>query len=375
MEIQTLSSFPGVPFNDTVESFFDAYKTNEDIECYQLVFSPYNDDKTSFEDLYNLNFQSRVVILNVVDFIIDLSDNLAIEELEQFCAAHPEQNFIIFNFNLNFQSQVNIPNLYWDTIFSATPVDKLERCVKKDITNKWLSLNADTKVHKVMTVCYLLSKEYYDNGYVTFNMKVPTLVKFDQYRNITKIPTYQLRSDFAKGYAKFKSKTFNHLKIRNFDHETDRVASNYNINLLPVYEEVGVEIINGTMFFEKTPGLSEKEVQSVYAKNFAIYINGVGMAREIKKLFDIDIFEDIVDHSYDEIENHFERLTAAIDRNEHLLDGSTNIKELWYDNQKRFDENCDKIDAALFDEKYQKIVNHQKIKKALTYFDISCTKK
>jgi hypothetical protein len=52
-------------------------------------------------------------------------------------------------------------------------------------------------------------------------MDVPTLVKYDQYKNITKIPTYQLRSDFAKGYVRFKSKDFKHLKIRNFDYSND----------------------------------------------------------------------------------------------------------------------------------------------------------
>jgi len=132
-----------------------------------------------------------------------------------------------------------------------------------------------------------------------------------------------------------------------------------------------IEIITGTMFFEKTPVLSEKEMQSVYGKNFPIYINGVGMAREMKKYFDIDIFEDIVDHSYDEIEDHFERISAAIDRNEHLLDGSTNIRELWYDNEKRFQDNCDKMDAMFHDENYQKIHNYKRIRNALTHFGVS----
>lgn len=370
MEIKTLSSFPGVPFNGTIESFFDAYKVNEDIECYQLIFSPYG-DMTSFDDLYQIEFKSRVVILNIVDFIIDTKDNLAIEELTKFCADHPEQNFIIFNYELGLGDKLNIPNLYWDSILSTTPVDKLKHCEKKNITNRWLSLNRDTKIHRAMTACYLLSKDYRYNGDMTFDMNAAPLVKFDQYKNITKIPTHKLRSDFAVGYVRFKSKDFNLLDLPDFDYKNARVAENYNNNLIPVYENVGVEIITGTMFFEYSASLSEKEIQSVYAKNFSIYINGVGMAREMKKFFDIDIFEDVVDHSYDEIEDHFERLAAAIDRNEKLLDGSTNIKELWYDNQKRFEDNCDKMDAAIFDKKYQKVVNDQKIKKALEHFNVS----
>lgn len=373
MEIKTLSSFPGIPFNNTIENFFDTHKVDEEIECYQLVFCPYG-RKTSFDDLYNIDFDSRVIILNTVDFIIDKKDNLAIDELKRFCEYHKDQNFIIFNYQLGLGEQLDIPNLYWDTIFSANVSEPLKHCEKKDISNRWLSLNRDTKLHRVMTTCYLLSKEYRYNGDMTFNMNAAPLVNHDQYKNRTKIPSHKLRGDFALGYVRFREQDFNLLQISDFNYKDARVANNYNTNLLPVYENIGVEIITGTLFFENSPSLSEKELQSVYGKTFPIYINGVGMAREIKKLFDIDIFEDIVDHSYDEIEDHFERLAAAIDRNEKLLDGSTNIKELWYDNQKRFEENCRKMDAAIFDQKHQQVVNDEKIKKALTHFGVSFAK-
>lgn len=368
MEFKTLSSFPGVPFNDTFETFFDTYEVDEEIEYYELVFSPYG-NKTSFDDLYQIKFKSRIVILNVVDTIIDKFDNIAIDEITKFCEDHPEQNFIVFNLHLNLQKQLNVPNLYLDTVVNSNLTEKLNHCEKKTISNKWLSLNADTKVHRVMAVCYLLSKDYHRNGIITFDMNTPTLVKYHQYKNISKMSN-EFRNDFSKGYLRFKSKDFNLSNIRNFDKKEDRVSSNYNVNLLPVYKNIGIEIITGTMFFEQTPILSEKEFQSVYAKNFPIYINGVGMAKEMKRFFDIDIFEDIVNHSYDDIEDHFERLVAAIDRNEHLLDGSTNIQELWLDNQKRFEENCQKMDSLLHEGSPQKIFNHQKIKKALTHFNV-----
>lgn len=369
MNIQTLSSFPGVPFNDTLETFFDVYKVDEEIECYQLLFSPYG-DKTSFEDLYKINFKSRVVILNVMDLIIDRYDNTAIEELTKFCTDHPEQYFIVFNLHLGFGKQLKIPNLYLDIIISSNFTENLKHCEKKEISNRWLSLNRDTKLHRVMCICYLLSKEYYHNGDITFDMNSSTLVKYNQYKNITKVPS-RLKKDFSKGYGKFIIQDFNLLKIRNFDKIDDRVASNYNQNLLPIYQNIGVEIITGTMFFERTSVISEKEVQSIYGKNFPIYLNGVGIVREMKKLFNIDTFDDIIDNSYDEIEDHFERMVAAIDRNTHLLDGSTNIHELWYDNQKRFEDNCEKMDLMFFDRNYQRIFNHEKIKQALTHFNVS----
>jgi hypothetical protein len=201
-------------------------------------------------------------------------------------------------------------------------------------------------------------------------MRYSLLVPPSKYKNVTAIPS-RLKSDFARGFEKLKANDFNILDIPPFNQDEIKVVRNYNMELLSAYEKVGVEIITGTMFFEQTPVLSEKEMQSVYAKNFPIYINGVGMAREMKKFFGIDLFEDIVDHSYDEIEDHFERLAAAIDRNQHLLDGSTNIEELWFDNQQRFEDNCDKMDSMIYDKTYQKIFNHERIKQSLKHFEVS----
>jgi len=370
MEIKTLSSVPGIPFNDMLESFFDDHKVDEEIECYQFVFCPYGYG-TSFDDLYRIDFKSRVVIFNIIDTIIDSADNTDIEGLIQFCKDHPEQNFIISCPHLGFARELDLPNLYLDTFTCSSFSESWIHCEKEDLTNRWVSFNSNTKLHRVLTISYILSKNYYKNGLFTFDMNTPPFVNYDQYRNITKISSYKLRSDFAKGFARFKSREFDRLKINKFDENDLRVSYNYNTNILPIYKRVGVEIITGTMFFEKTPVLSEKEMQSVYGKNFPIYINGVGMAREMKKYFDIDIFEDIVDHSYDEIEDHFERISAAIDRNEHLLDGSTNIRELWYDNEKRFQDNCDKMDAMFHDENYQKIHNYKRIRNALTHFGVS----
>lgn len=375
MEIRTLSSIPSsMPFNDMLETFFDEHKVDEDIECYQLVFCPYGRG-TSFDDLRALNFQSRVVILNIIDSIIDVDDNTAIGELVKFCQDYPEQNFIVYHPHLNLQREldlkgIKVSNLYLDTIAPTNLTESYKRCEKTKITNRWISFNCDKKFHRVMTISYLLSKEYSKNGDFTFDMKCSLLVPPDKYKNLSTIPS-RLKSDFAKGFEKFKSNDFNLLDIPPFNQDEIKVVRNYNIDLLSAYERVGVEIITGTMFFEQTPVLSEKEMQSVYAQNFPIYINGVGMAREMKKFFGIDIFDDIVDHSYDEIEDHFERLAAAIDLNQHLLDGSTNIKELWMDNQKRFDDNCDKMDSMIYDKVYQKTFNHGKIKQALKHFEVS----
>jgi hypothetical protein len=386
-KVETLASLIGIPFNDTYESFFNTYDISEDVECYQLIFcvdrchfceSNYDlGTGVGFDRLHQIDYKSKIVILNVIDSIIDENENIDTERLTKFCAEHPEQNFLISNPLLNLQKGLNIPNLYSFTIGCSNFSREGEQflpCEKKNVSNKFISLNDNTKVHRVMAISYLLSKDYASNGAFTFNLESETQTKPEDYKNFTPVPK-ELVGDFARGYKKFKNREFNRLEITKYDRENILPIFNYNDNLKPVYENFGVEIITGSMFFEKTPILTEKEIQNVFAKNFPIYLNGVGIVRELKSMFDLDLFDDIIDNSYDEIEDHFERMAAAIDRNEHLLNGTTDIQKLWLDNQHRFEDNYQKMHRFLFDLDYQRDWNHQRIIQGLNHFGVTATKK
>jgi len=376
MKIDTLFSYPGLPFNDTFESFFDKYKLSEDVECYQFIFCPYETGTgISFNNLNKLNFQSRVVIFNIIDSIIDNDDNTDIHGLRKFCAKHPENSFIISSPHLNLQREldkrgINIPNLYLTSWIPTTFSERFKRCEKGELSNRWVSFNSSTKLHRVMAMSYLLSKDYGDNGDFTFDFRHKIYKQPYQYKNF-KPPSPELKTSFAKGHKKFKNKEFNRIKISQFDASNLAPAANYNDVLSSVYSNYGVEIITGTSFFEQTPLLSEKEMQSVWGMVFPIFLNGVGIVRELKSFFGLDLFDGVIDHSYDEIENHFERMAAAIDRNKHLLDGSTDIHKLWTTHKHRFESNCEKMESLLYDRTYQTLFNHNKIKQSLHHFNIS----
>jgi len=382
VKITSLSSTPGFPFNTALEDFFNTYKVDKDIECYKLYFSPFGSRPniefdpvgSNFDDLYQIKFRSQIVILNIIDSIIDKNGDIAIDQLLEFCSNHPENNFIVFTFHDSFIKQINIKNLYIDTISSVTLENSIAQKYKyfnKNIkSNEWLLLNSKMKLHRFLTIYYLLSKEYYKNGLISINLNYLE-DKFLENLKIKSKITKQLKNDFLKGKARFENNEFNLLKIPLNRYDVNLPIENYNINLIPIYRKTGIEIITGSMFFNNDTCIGEKEVQNIYGKSFPIYITGCGMVKKIKDLFNIDTFDDIIDHSYDELENPFERLTTAIDKNEKLLNGSINIKELWSDNQKRFEDNRAKADLFLRDKTYQTHFNEERIKKSLDYFNVS----
>lgn len=387
MKVTTLSSSPGFPFNDVFNWFSKKFTLSEDVECYQLWFCPprYDTDEkhnlldpkvydygTSFEDLDRIEFKSRVVILNIIDSVVDEDDNIDVDRLQNFSAKHSDINFIVLCPHLGLGRTVQAPNLYIDEIVPTSLTAPFKPCTKGEISNKFLCLNSDTKLHRVMTVSYLLSKDYANNGDFTYDFDREVYKRPHQYKNWKPIPTHleHLKENLAIGLKKLKDKELNLIDMTPFDWDVIEPSRNHNEILVNAYSNYGVEIITGSMFFERSGLLSEKELQNIYAKNFPIYITGVGMVKELKNLFGLDLFDDIIDHSYDDIEDHFERMVAAIDRNEHLLNGSTNIQELWLENQDRFDSNIEIMNRMLFDVRYQRTFAFKIIKKSLAHFNV-----
>ena len=81
---------------------------------------------------------------------------------------------------------------------------------------------------------------------------------------------------------------------------------------------------------------------------FPILLGGVGIVDFLRKL-GFDMFDDVVDHSYDSIIDPLDRLCAAVDLNRSLLTNNEQIKILWKKNQHRFLHNIEFIATKLFE--------------------------
>jgi hypothetical protein len=118
------------------------------------------------------------------------------------------------------------------------------------------------------------------------------------------------------------------------NHDNDNV-SNFKNTLSKYYSETFVEIVTETSFTEKSYLLTEKTLNSIYACNFPIILAGQGAVKLLRSM-GMDMFDDIIDHSYDDLENPIDRLYAAISKNQRLLTDIEYVKTLWVDNKDRF---------------------------------------
>lgn len=81
-----------------------------------------------------------------------------------------------------------------------------------------------------------------------------------------------------------------------------------------LYKNSATSLITEPNFFEKGTLLTEKTAMAVYSGHFMIWLGGWKAAESMKNL-GLDIFDDVIDHSYQYIEHPGKRVVEAITRN------------------------------------------------------------
>lgn len=105
-----------------------------------------------------------------------------------------------------------------------------------------------------------------------------------------------------------------------------------------VFSSAAISLITEPTFFENGAHLSEKTLMSVYSGHFPIWV-GSYKAAECAERLGLDIFSDIIDHSYQYIEHPGKRSVEAVLRNIDLLTNLEMQIDLRNTMYKRFNDN------------------------------------
>jgi hypothetical protein len=125
-------------------------------------------------------------------------------------------------------------------------------------------------------------------------------------------------------------------------------ARNFSDVLSKYYKDAFIEVINETSYVEKCFVTSEKTTNSILGCCFPIWLSSPGTVKFYREI-GMDVFDDIIDHSYDSIENPIDRMNAAITKNTVLLTNPELVKVLWKKNILRFLKNVNFIKKTIFD--------------------------
>jgi hypothetical protein len=199
----------------------------------------------------------------------------------------------------------------------------------------------------------LLGSEFEETGYITFNFPKLTLdTWFDSCNWNFNESTRSARRTIYNGYNLLKiGHGINHTtadleKIYNTTFNNN--SQNFEKFLKPLYANSFVEVVTETGFPEPAVTLTEKFINSVFGCNFPILIAGYGAVEHLRQV-GFDMFDDVVDHSYDLIVDPIERIVAAVEANETLLTDERYTKPLWSKNKERFIKNVEFAKTGLYD--------------------------
>jgi hypothetical protein len=114
-----------------------------------------------------------------------------------------------------------------------------------------------------------------------------------------------------------------------------------------VFEPACISLITEPCFYEKEALVSEKTLMSIFGGNLPIWVGGWRCADSMKYL-GFDVFDDIIDHSYQHMEDPLDRCYYAIERNLDLLKNFEQTKQFVNKNQDRLQYNLDLVLSNVF---------------------------
>ena len=119
-----------------------------------------------------------------------------------------------------------------------------------------------------------------------------------------------------------------------------------------VFEPSCISLITEPTYIEREAMLTEKTIMAVYGGTIPIWVGGWRCADSMQRL-GFDIFDDIVDHSYQALENPIARVNKSILLNKDILSSFTITPAI----QQRLEYNLDLMSSRVFEKEVEKQLN------------------
>jgi hypothetical protein len=317
--------------------------------------------KNFYKDVFESLIKSNLVLLGTKDHYTSGQYNPwsqtqpdVVEYLESIMVKHPDKTFILFTSVENLEPLLHLPNVRiipWggDITNQELEYKKLEPVLEKNMDSRYtyLCFNRNYRYQREMLVSLLLEYQLDNTGLVSCMFKNKMDKDNSGFWNFESHE--EIRDLFLSGRKKIESHTFNlnddYEIYKNLDNDNN---SNFKNKLSNYYKETFVEIISETSFFEPCFLITEKTANCFYGSNFPIWISSKGTVSFLRDM-GLDVFDDIVDHSYDDIHDPILRLHSALELNFRILTDNELVKKLWIKNKERFIANHKFLKNNLYD--------------------------
>lgn len=323
------------------------------------------------EDEYEIDYRyalidsirNELVVLGIKDHLTNNNYNpwketvpVMVQNLKDLFNFYSQKTFILLTSLENLEVYIDSPNckiIPWggDITNQQTEYQNLEPILEKNFDSRlnYLCLNRNPRSHRAALVSLLYGMNLQSSG----------LISCMFYKDITNIDNFlewdfdskqiSIQKNIVDGFNLLQNEPFSITDDRNiYKTSLNDNVSNFKNKLSHYYKDTFVEIISETSFTEKPFLLTEKTLNSIYGMSFPILICSKGSV-EFLRTIGFDMFDDIIDHSYDTIENPIDRLFIALEKNRRILSDNKYVKDLWIKNQSRLELNVKIAKTKMYD--------------------------
>ncbi len=147
-------------------------------------------------------------------------------------------------------------------------------------------------------------------------------------------------------------KYFGNIDIKKSKFETQKTwfddRNNGHIEWKEVYEyqtyqNTYVNIVTESCYYDKEIHITEKSMKPFYFYQFPLFLSSYNHVKYLKERFGFDMFDDIIDHSYDNMPDNRLRLIMFFDEIKRLSENKEKLIEFYKNNKSRFIYNKDLV--------------------------------
>jgi len=216
-----------------------------------------------------------------------------------------------------------------------------------DTSENFISLNRGARHHRVYLVASLYARGLDDYGNISMlsipaNTSLNNLINYDYQHD----ENYHTANE---GLTKYHSTSATgdsydiYLKANNDN------LTNFKNSLQQKYVNSYIEFVSETSYNECSFNITEKTLHFVYGCNYPIMISSPGTVKFLRDM-GIDMFDDFIDHSYDDIHNPADRINKAIDANYTILTMDTKeLHQRWLSDKYRMEKNISFVKDRLLE--------------------------
>jgi hypothetical protein len=147
------------------------------------------------------------------------------------------------------------------------------------------------------------------------------------------------------GKSKYSEYEDESMRNSHFSGKVKTGEPNHHITYLKnPHKNAYINIVSETQYeLQNTIHITEKSLIPFYFNQFPLFVATHGHVKKLKELYRFDVFDDVIDHSYDSIANPRDRMYKILDEVKRLNSKKEFLINFYKNNKDRFQKNRDLI--------------------------------